>query len=141
MSMECGHLQRLAKQGKPVAYIGEINIAGIVGEIVLTPHALRRSENSPTHKVSVRSEGREWSQMGNAWKKDMKAGGWFFSVTLDGPTLPGPVYVTAFPDEDQPKDLPRGDYGEFTIKWGRPRGGRAMQPASPAPGLDDAIPY
>lgn len=83
-----------------------------------------------------------WESFGNAWRKKMKVGGHMFSVTLDAPQLPKPIYVAMFPDDEQPKDTPKNLPASYSLSWSRPRrqSGPVNAPPADAP-ANDQIPY
>ena len=140
--METGHLERVEREGKPVVYMGQIELPQITGDIALIPHAAKRSESSPDYAVKIRTPGRDYMPSGNAWVKKFKSqAGNFFSITVDNPGMAAPVYVSAFPDDDQPKDAKHPSF--FTIQWGRPRRGAGLPEADPAGDAvtTDEIPY
>ena len=143
MTVEIGHLEVLKKPGKPTVYMGEISMPEFTGDICLVPYPADsgRKANAPAHKTMLRVPGRDWFHGGNSWRKDMKAGGWFHSVTIDGPGFANPVYLAGFPDDEQPKDTKPDDPAQFTLKWGRPRGGRSGGGAPARSVSDDHIPY
>ncbi|MGB0749701.1 MAG: DUF736 family protein [Magnetospiraceae bacterium] len=141
MSIECGYCIRQEVPGKPTVFHGELeNIPNIGGEFYLIPHPTKRGENSPDYAFKIRAQDGNFVHFGNAWIKNFKdGGGSFFSITIDGPGMGAPVYVSAFPDDEQPKETPKDKPSNFTIRWGRPRGGMSMA-ANQAP-VNDAIPY
>jgi uncharacterized protein (DUF736 family) len=129
MANNCGNLKLTQREGKPDVFVGEINIAGISGRICLVPRK-KMGKTSPDFTVQIQQNG-GWFEMGAAWFKDMHAGGRFFSITIDGPQLQQPVYVSAFPDDEDPI--------VFRIVWQRPRkGGSGSAPEIvPSQDLDD----
>lgn len=140
---EVGHLERMETEGRPTVFMGEVLLPQISGEVCLVPHHSKRSAQSPDFAVKVRSrKGTPWVQMGNAWVKSTKEAKPvdFFSITIDGPTLAAPIYVSAFPDDQQPgksTDKP----SQFSIRWQRQRGQRQAAMPADVPPLDDEIPY
>lgn len=143
MSIEVGFLELLKRDGKPNVLLGEINMAGLAGEIAMGPVKVRRDPvNSPHMEIQMKGP-RGWYEAGKAWKKDFtEGGGYFYSLTFDGPQMEKPIYVAAFPDEDQPKDTPKGEAAQWTLKWGRPRGNRrSVMPDDGGASLNDEIPF
>lgn len=146
MTIECGYCLRRESEGKPDVFEGEINFRSIEGHFFLVPHAEKRKENSPDYLFKLKNpRSGDFDQVGNAWVKDMKAGGSFFSITVDHPALTqAPVYLAAFPDDTQPKDTPKGKSANFTLRWGRPKVGARSDDAAAAAASgvgSDAIPF
>ena len=140
--MEVGHLERIEKEGKPIVFGGQVEVGEVIGDVYLIPIAgpKRDPKNSPDYQVKLRKPNEDgYRSRGAAWVKEFKDGsGQFFSITFDAPEFLRPVYVAAFPDDEQPKDAKADVF--FTMRWGRakPRDGGA---ANPDPVADDAIPY
>lgn len=143
MTVEVGHLEIVKKPGKPVVYLGEISMPEFTGDICLTPYEKdeSRKPTAPTHKVMLRTEGGGWFHGGNSWRKAMKVGPFFHSVTIDGPGFRAPIYLAGFPDDDQPKETKADDPAMFTLKWGRPRSNRGAGSQTAAASIGDEIPY
>lgn len=146
MAIECGYALRRDVEGKPTVYNGEIDFGNIIGEFYLIPHVNVRTENSPQYEFKMRNRSGAFGSVGNAWVKKLKTGGSFFSITIDHPHITDkPVYIAAFPDDEQPKDTPKNAPANFTLRWSRPRagaGGQDFGGGAPAPATgDDQIPY
>lgn len=143
---EVGHLERLDVKGRPTVYTGEVLLATLAGDIYLIPHPAKRSDQSPDFAIKFRARADQpFVAMGNAWIKKTTKGKpvEFFSLTFDGPTLPAPIYVAAFPDDQQP-GKPEDKPSQFTIRWQRQRGGAAAAQATGAAlseALADEIPW
>lgn len=140
MSQNVGYLLRRKVEGRDDVFGGELHLPQISGPVYLIPHDTRRQENSPHYALKVRCSDGDYRPFGNAWVKAMKAGGKMFSITVDGPTMPAPIYVAAFPDDEQPKEAAKGEPHCYTIRWGRPKR-PAHIPAATSDVLADAIPY
>lgn len=138
--MEYGHLERVDHETRPTVFMGQVNMPGVSGDICLTPKASKRSDKSPDFDVKIQTPGRDWMIAGAAWTKQFRDGsGDFFSITIDHPGLTNPIYVSAFPDDDdkQPKEA---EYPiNYSINWGRLR---RNDPITPDPVMNqDNIPY
>jgi uncharacterized protein (DUF736 family) len=145
MSIEVGHCERVISEGKPDVFYGELAVEGLQSDFYIVPVPDKRTERSPDMALKIRGRNGQWVHFGNVWLKDFRNGaGQFMSIQIDGYNLPAPVNVAAFPDDEQPKDTPKGRPSQYTIRWGRPRGGRGAPPmdqgAAAAP-LNDEIPY
>ena len=69
--------------------------------------------NGPVFNVLAKSPSGAGVVVGAAWKKEGKDGGpAFYSITLDDPSLPTKLNVTAFAAKEP---------GKFDIVWSRPR--------------------
>jgi len=143
LTIECGYLLRKDVEGKPTVFHGEIDTVSISGEFYLIPHASKRNEKSPDYAFKIKNRAGDFTHFGNAWAKQFKAGkGEFFSITVDGPGMGSPVYVAAFPDDDQPEGTDKKKPANYTIKWGRKKAGAPATVGDAGPGQqDDEIPY
>lgn len=148
MSIECGYALRVENEGKPTVFRGEVNLGRINGEFYLIPHPqVRNPGKSPEYAVKMKSANGDFATVGNAWVKKMNAGGSFFSVTVDHPFLTEkPVYLSVFPDDEQPKDTPKSKPANYSVRWSRPRAGAGAQDFGGASMggeavADDHIPY
>ena len=150
MSIEYGTVRRrVDESGNTVAFMGKLNVPGVVaGNVALIPIATR-TEDSPSHAVKVKSAG-EYVELGKAWtKRFAERDGTFFTLTLDGPTFSAPLNLTAFPHdpEEQPEGWNEGDDPDsFRLVWSRPRKqngrkGRAAAGVSFSDELEDEIPF
>lgn len=138
MSQEAGHMERVDIDGKPTVYRGEFEMLAFQSEFWLIPHD-KKSENDRDFKVKVRAGGKEYD-IGGAWKKDMRAGGFLFSVTLRDATINqgNPLNLSIFPDDDQPSETDADNPAFFTVKTQRPRRNGAGQASA---SIGDEIPW
>lgn len=96
----------------------------------------RSRPESPAYDVFAK--GRSGGvKVGAAWVKRAErgrnAGQEFLTLTVDDPSFPAPLNMTAFPS---------GEAGEWEVVWRRPRQRDAGADMMPAPaGNDDPIPY
>ncbi|MEG3641654.1 DUF736 family protein [Magnetococcus sp. PR-3] len=112
MSFVCGHFEKRERDGL-VGYVGNVSIRGLNGDVALAP-VDKYSEGSPDYLVKVRESGHGWEEMGGGWAHPMKKGGTLINICVDGPHLPEPIRLTAFPvDGDQ-----QGE--KLEVKWSRP---------------------
>lgn len=82
-----------------------------------------KNPNAPVFEVMAKSKLGTAFKVGVAFEKRTKektdeqgvitGGDVFYSISIDDPSLPAPLYVTAFGAKDRP--------GEFDIFWQRPR--------------------
>jgi uncharacterized protein (DUF736 family) len=145
MSIDVGHCERVVSEGKPDVFYGELAVEGLQTDFYIVPAAAKRKDTSPDMNLKIRGRDGSWVHFGNVWLKDFKTGGGqFMSIQIDGYSLPAPINVAAFPDDEQPKDTPKGRPSQYTLRWGRQRGGRGGPPVdnggAQAP-LNDEIPY
>ena len=87
----------------------------------LIPESERKGANYPTHRISAIKPSAREIQIGSAWLKKAKvqahSGDYFLSMTLDDPSLPGALNLTAFR---------RARSTEWDIVWQRPRSVRPV---------------
>lgn len=77
------------------------------------PSTERKSDSSPVFNVMARGRNNSAVKVGVAFEKRIKdTQEAFYSLTIDDPSMAAPLYVTAFPAEEQ---------GKFDIVWQRPR--------------------
>ncbi|OEJ64663.1 DUF736 family protein [Magnetovibrio blakemorei] len=147
MAIECGYVLRRDVEGKPTVYAGEIDFGNIIGDFYLIPVAEKRDPvKSPDYEMKMKSRSGQYGVVGQCWVKKLKAGGSFFSITVDHPHMTDkPIYLAAFPDDEQPKDTPKGKPANFTLRWSRPKAGNGGQDFGGAPSPssvdNDSIPY
>jgi|GEM_PF-2399216 len=137
--MDCGHLEKVfSADGSRTGFNGEIRLQGIdFTDIGLRQCPEKRGDNSPDYDVYARGPG-GYFQAGKAWVKPMKAGGDMLSITFDAPTMARPVYVAAFPDDEDRQPKGAKSPMQYTLQWSRPRAGVK---ASAAPvDLQDEVP-
>lgn len=140
--MEVGHLERVEKPNRPVAYLGQIMLGKVSGDICLTPVKSKLTDKFPDFDVKLRPHGQpEWSAGGGAWRHAMKAGGHCFTLSLDGPLFDERIRVSAFPDDEQPKDQPKDKPAFFTVVWKRDTGEWRAPASGERTLVDDEIPY
>lgn len=140
--MSHGYLNAIVAAGKPEAYMGELNVAGVfVGDVFLVKSAKKISEKSPDFEVKIRRGDGPWMAVGGAWRNEMDKGGYCFGIAIDAPFMSGPLNVTAFPDDEQPKDAEPDKPSAFTIKWRRARPRNMAMAGAGAVQIDDEIPY
>lgn len=143
MSIDLGYMLRKQVDGKPDVFHGELNHSEYTGEFYLIP-AEKRTDNSPDYVVKVILGG-GWQERGAAWLKPMKTGGKYLSLSIDGPEFGQRFYVSGFPDDEQPKDTPKGAPVCYSLKWSRPDASKRSVASTPETGggapLNDEIPY
>ncbi len=146
MSIDLGYMLRKQVEGKPEVFHGEINHSEYTGEFYLIPVTEKRTDNSPDFVVKVFLGG--WQERGAAWLKPMRTGGKYFSLSIDGPEFGQRFYLSGFPDDEQPKDTPKGAPVVYSLKWSRPDASKRSAPVTPATGggrdgmpVDDEIPF
>ncbi len=84
--------------------VGEIFTLGLqVQNVRIVREPDNSSEDAPTHRVLVGK-----AEIGAAWTRKSKEGKTYFSVKLDDPSLPAPIYCNLFMDE-----------GVYTLVWNR----------------------
>lgn len=140
--MECGHLNRYQETGKPMAFLGYLDVYGVcAGEVFLVDAGKKRSKGSPDFKVKARaSKEAPWTEVGGAWLTKMDKGGECIGMQIDTPGMDRALNVTAFPDDEQPKDTSPGKPEAYTIKWKRPKQG-GKSPAAADVYANDGLPW
>ena len=138
--MEVGHLERVEIEGKPVVYRGEVTVAGMLdGELFLFENTDLRVEKSPNWHVKYRPVGGSVMPLGAGWNgRTKESDQLYISLSLDAPTMPQRLYLSAFAAEEQPEHATKDAPCIMNIKWTRPRARTAPAMASP---LADGIPY
>ena len=118
MAQHCGYLKFIEAEGdNPAYYQGALDLELVSGSCYLVPRE-KRSPQSPDWTLKVqRNAG--MIEFGVAWTKDMKTGGTMLSITIDAPSLQAPIYVAAFPRDQQPGD----GVTMYDIQWSRPKYG------------------
>lgn len=119
---------------------GEFATLSLALKLQLQPNGLSDADtNDPTHDVFAMGTHGKPVNVGAGWTKTIKRGAnegaRFVSFTVDDPSLPEPINLSAFPSARQ---------GELDIVWKRARGAAAARPAAgPAepPPVDDEVPY
>jgi uncharacterized protein (DUF736 family) len=114
MTMNVGYLKTL-KDGSIGGYISTLKFSA---SFMFQPIKDKRSDRAPDYDLSVRTkDGREVA-VGVVWKREIKrgdqAGKTMFSLAFDDPSLPQPLNVNAYPDEN-------GDPGAYVLSWTRER--------------------
>jgi len=116
---------------------GSFATLAVALSISLEPNGLTDADlDEPTHDVFAVVQGRKVN-VGAGWTKTIKRGQnegqRFISFTIDDPSFPAPLNLSAFPTAKQ---------GELDVVWKRPRGGSAPRPADVAADIpQDEIPY
>lgn len=115
MSYKFGEIAYYAEQqDKPEHFIGDIACKVFQGRIALTPNPSYKDVSHPKFIIKEKIAS-TWYETGNAWLKesDKVNGGYFLSMTLDNPELDKPIYLTAYPQDD--------NASIFDVKWSRPK--------------------
>lgn len=101
----------------PQYFKGEMQASFYSGDVFIVPVDDKRSEGSPDWMVKVPDPAGGWQEFGAAWTKKTKVGEEFLSITFDDPMMPHPVYVSAFPLDQQPEDGSE----HYRVVWTRAR--------------------
>ncbi len=145
MSMKVGTLTSVVRDGRVIGYRGQIATPGFAEGVRFVPNEHRgRSSNAPAFKIEMKFNGRPF-ETGAAWiKKSPKVkGGEFLTITLMNTALPKPIYLRAFPADEQPDGV--DDLIEWNVVFqSQATPGPAANRAAPMPDPndpDDDIPF
>ncbi|HUZ71619.1 MAG TPA: DUF736 domain-containing protein [Stellaceae bacterium] len=104
---------------------GVIATLAFKADVMLAPNGRHQSSdpNSPKYVVEAKGSHGDFVEIGAAWEKVIErgahAGEKFLSITVDDPSLAGPLNMSAFLREG----------GAFDVTWSRPRpDGREFKP-------------
>lgn len=93
-------------------FIGNIETMDVSIQVVLKPYTAR-TPDGPVFEIFAKAKSGNLVRIGAAWEKAAKESGEvFYSLTLDDPSFPCPLNVTAFKG---------ASYGVFDVVWKRPR--------------------
>lgn len=105
---------KLNNDGSEPILIGSVKTLSLSLELVLRPTGEGTNSSRPSHRVYAKSGNSQYAEIGSAWTKEMtspdKFGQTFLSITLDDPSFPQPLNVSAFKQ-------PNSD--EYAITWRR----------------------
>jgi uncharacterized protein (DUF736 family) len=88
---------------------GEIRTLRFKTSARFVPVEDKTSEQAPDFRLFAPGK----VELGAAWKKVSDAGLAYYSVSLDDPSFPAPVYAALLPTESDPD--------RFNLAWSRPR--------------------
>ena len=88
---------------------GQIRTLKVNTPARFVPVEERPSENTPDLRVFAPNR----VELGAAWKKTSDAGLNYYSVSLDDPSFPAPVFAALIPTEADPD--------RFNLAWSRPK--------------------
>jgi len=104
---------KLAHDGPEPILVGSIKTLSLSLEIVMRSTGEATNSIRPSHRVFAKSGG-QYAEIGSAWTKEMtspeKFGQTFLSITLDDPSFPHPLNVSAFKQANS---------DEYAITWRR----------------------
>lgn len=104
---------KLVHDGPEPILVGSIKTLSLSLDIVMRPTGEASNSIRPSHRVFAKSGG-QYAEIGSAWTKEMtspeKYGQTFLSITLDDPSFPHPLNVSAFK---------HANTDEYAITWRR----------------------
>lgn len=108
-------------------YLGAIATMALDAAIAFAPVS-SNNPRAPKFEVLARNAAKRWVQIGALWEQASQQDGVFFLTgKLDDPSMPQPLYVAAFEQQD----------GSYNIVWSRPQRQDAMATRSSDAGTSD----
>lgn len=145
MSLNVGTLTRKHSEENGTYFEGQLTLENCNGRVWLVP-ASKRNPSSPDFRLKRRLLDGRVLEYGAAWLGRMKGeeGEDYVSITINAPGMAAPIYVKAFPADDQP-EAAEGEEEEtvFNVIWSPKRAPGYAPPmrGAKAGTLDDEIPF
>ena len=143
MSLNVGTLTRKHSDDNGTYFEGFIVLEQCQGRVCLVPNQ-KHNPKSPDFKLKRRLPDGRWLEYGGGWLGKMKgdSGEEYVSLTIMAPGMASPIYIKAFPADDQPEASEGDTKTVFNVIWSPPRPSAGFAPAGGgAKAFDDAIPF